>query len=63
MTALVDFREVAEKRFWLNDFRTSDLHLHPKHSVMSRMVAANPNPRRRFAKPHGHRIPRCSEVL
>jgi hypothetical protein len=25
MTAVVDFREVAEKRFWLNDFRTTEI--------------------------------------
>src|SRR5260370_40495071 len=28
MTAGVDFREVAEKRFWLNDFRTTEITSH-----------------------------------
>src|SRR6266481_4967916 len=30
MTALVDFREVAEKRFWLNDFHTTEITSHTR---------------------------------
>jgi hypothetical protein len=30
MTAVVDFREVVEKRFWLNDFRTTEITSHAR---------------------------------
>ena len=30
MTAVADFREVAEKRFWLNDFRTTEITSHAR---------------------------------